>query len=126
MQKKDSFVDSPLNVAPVEVALLLVVVVHGVHDVLLPVLDDLPERAADHVTRGQRRDRQPLALALETDGLAVLQLRHLLETGVHLVQGEQGKLLNIVSGLEFRKDIIFLGQCAVGNVLHLHSEAELV
>ena len=96
-------------------ALLLVVVVHGVHDVLLPVLDDLPERAADHVTRGQRRDRQPLALALQTDGLAVLQLRHLLETGVNLVQGEQVELFYVVSRLE--KD---------SNVLAIHTPLALV
>ena len=96
-------------------ALLLVVVVHGVHDVLLPVLDDLPERAADHVTRGQRRDRQALALALQTDGLAVLQLRHLLEAGVYLVQGEQVELFYVVSRLEKEN-----------NVLAIHTSLALV
>ena len=87
------------------------VVVHGVHDVLLPVLDDLPERAADHVTRGQRRDRQPLALALETDGLAVLQLRHLLEARVHLVQSEQVELFYVVSRLEKESNVLEIHTC---------------
>ena len=80
--------------------LLLVVVVHRVHDVLLSVLDNFPDCSSDHVTRRQWRDGQPLALPLEADGLTVLELGHLLEAGVHLVQGEKGKLLNIVSVLE--------------------------
>ena len=92
-----------LRISNIQVALLLVVIVHGVHDVLLPVLDDLPERAADHVARGQRRDRQPLALTLQTDGLAVLQLGHLLETRVNLVQGEQVELFYVMSRLKKSK-----------------------
>ena len=81
--------------------LLLVVVVHRVHDVLLPVLDNFPDRASDHVTRRQGSDHQALTLPLEADRLAVLELGHLLEAGVHLVQGEQRELLNVVSGLKF-------------------------
>ena len=79
--------------------LFLVVVVHSVDNVLLPVLDNLPDGAPHHVARRQRGDGQPLALASQTDGLTVLHLGHLLETGVHLVQGEQIKLFNIVTGL---------------------------
>ena len=94
-------VDLPLNIATIQMPLLLVVVVHRVHDVLLPVLDNLPDGASDHVTRRQGSDHQTLALPLEADWLAVLELGHLLEAGVHLVQGEQGELLNIVTGLEF-------------------------
>ena len=84
--------------------LLLVVVVHCIHDVLLPVLDNFPDRASDHVARGQGSDHQALPLPLKADRLAVLELGHLLEAGVHLVQGEKGKLLNIVSGLEIRNN----------------------
>ena len=81
-------------------SLLLVIVIHRVHDVLLPVLDYLPDRASDHVTRRQGRDGQTLALPLEADGLTVLELGHLLEAGVHLVQGEQRELLNVVTRLD--------------------------
>ena len=81
-------------------SLLLVIVIHRVHDVLLPVLDYLPDRASDHVTRRQGRDGQALALPLEADGLTVLELGHLLEAGVHLVQGEQRELLNVMTGLD--------------------------
>ena len=52
-----------LDVGAVEVLLLLVVEVDGVDDVLLAVLDDLPDGAADHVAGGHGGEGDALALA---------------------------------------------------------------
>ena len=81
-------------------SLFLVIVVHGVDNVLLPILDNLPDGPPDHVTRRQSCDSETLTLAPETDSLTVLHLGHLLEARVHLVQSEVVKLFNVVTSLQ--------------------------
>ena len=88
--------------------LFLVVVVHSVHDVLLAVLHDLPDGAADHVASRERRHGQSLHLPLQADGLAVLELSHLLKTQINLVQAELVKVLNAVTGLKHNYDKLLL------------------
>ena len=73
------------DITAVQMALFLVVVVHGVHDVLLAVLDDTPDSAANHVASGERSDGKALSLSLEFNCLAVLQLCDPVEASVHLV-----------------------------------------
>ena len=51
------------------------IVVYCVDDVLLAVLDNAPDGAADHVTSGHRGDAQALAPPLQAHRLVVLQLR---------------------------------------------------
>ena len=81
-------------------SLLLVVVVHSVDNVLLPILHNLPDGPADHVASRDGGHRQTLHFPLQIDGLAVLELSHLLETQIHLVQAELVEILNAVSGLQ--------------------------
>ena len=51
------------------------IVVYCVDDVLLAVLDNAPDGAADHVTSWHRGDAQALAPPLQAHRLVVLQLR---------------------------------------------------
>ena len=89
-------------------SLLLVVVVHSVDDVLLPVLHNLPDGPADHVTGWDGSHRQSLHFPLQVDGLVVFELSHLLKTQINLVQAELVKVLNTVSGLQQKVVRIFL------------------
>jgi hypothetical protein len=52
------------------------IVVDGVDDVLLAVLDNAPDGAADHVARRHRGDAQALPLPPQAHRLVVLQLTH--------------------------------------------------
>ena len=79
--------------------LFLVIVIHGIDNRLLSILDNFPDCSPQHVTSSEGGDGQPLALPLELNRLTVLELGHLLKTGVHLVQGEQGELLDVVPRL---------------------------
>jgi len=51
------------------VTLSFVIVIDGVDNVLLAVLDDLPDGASDHVTRRNWGNAQTFALAFEQNGL---------------------------------------------------------
>ena len=53
------------NVTPVQVTLSFVIVVDGIDNVFLAVLDDLPDGTSDHVTRGNWGNAQAFALAFE-------------------------------------------------------------
>jgi hypothetical protein len=53
---------------------LFMIVVDGVDDVLLAVLDNPPDGAADHVARRHRGDAQALPLTAQAHRLVVLQL----------------------------------------------------
>ena len=90
------------------------IIVHGIDNGLLSILDNFPDCSPQHVTGSEGGDGQPLALPLELNSLTVLELGHLLKTGVHLViiiillllyiifhlvQGEQGELLDVVPRL---------------------------
>jgi hypothetical protein len=55
---------------------LFMIVVDRVDDVLLPVLDNPPDGAADHVARRHRGDAQALPLPAQAHRLVVLQLTH--------------------------------------------------
>ncbi len=54
---------------------LFVIVVDGVDDVLLAILDDPPDCAANHVTCRDWGDDQSLTLALQAQRLVVLKLK---------------------------------------------------
>ena len=70
----------------------MVVVVDSVDDLLLAVLEYLPNCAADHVAAGQGSDLQTLAFAFQAHRLRVLELLHALEGRVDVVQREQVEL----------------------------------
>ena len=57
------------NVTPIQVTFPFVIVVDGIDNVFLAVLDDLPDGSSDHVTRRNWGDAQAFALAFEKHGL---------------------------------------------------------
>ena len=80
--------------------LLLVVEVDHVHDLLLSIFHDLPDRSSDHVTSWQRCDLKTVTFALQTDGLRVLDLLDAVERCVDVVQREEAEILSVVSRLK--------------------------
>ena len=80
--------------------LLLVVIIHGVHNILLPILHDAPDGPSYHVPCGEGGQGEPLPLPFQHHSLVIFQLGYLLESCVYIVQGEECKVLNVVPGLD--------------------------
>ena len=80
--------------------LLLEVIIHGIHDILLPILHDAPDGPSYHVPCGEGGQGEPLPLHFQHHSLVIFQLGDLLECGINIVQGEEGEVLNVVPGLD--------------------------
>ena len=79
---------------------LLVVIIHGVHNILLSILHDAPDGPSYHVPCGEGGQGEPLPLPFQHHSLVIFQLGYLLESGVNIVQGEESEVLYVVPGLD--------------------------